>query len=63
MHLKRLWTSNGEIEHIIKKLETEYSDDLVGKLSKLQEKYDHLDGYTIQSKAEEVLEGIGFGTS
>jgi ATP-binding cassette, subfamily F, member 3 len=52
-----------EIEHIIKKLETEYSDDLVGKLSKLQEKYDHLDGYTIQSKAEEVLEGIGFSTN
>ena len=52
-----------EIEHIIKKLETDYSDELVGKLSKLQEKYDHLDGYTIQSKAEEVLEGIGFATS
>ncbi|HEX6892387.1 MAG TPA: ABC-F family ATP-binding cassette domain-containing protein [Chryseolinea sp.] len=52
-----------EIEHTIKKLETEYSDELVGKLSKLQEKYDHLDGYTIQSKAEEVLEGIGFGTN
>jgi ATP-binding cassette subfamily F protein 3 len=51
-----------EIEHTIKKLETEYSDELVSKLSKLQEKYDHLDGYTIQSKAEEVLEGIGFGT-
>ena len=51
-----------EIEHIIKKLETEYSDELVTKLSKLQEKYDHLDGYTIQSKAEEVLEGIGFAT-
>ena len=52
-----------DIEHIIKKLETEYSDELVGKLSKLQEKYDHLDGYTIQSKAEEVLEGIGFATN
>lgn len=52
-----------QIEHIIKKLETEYSDDLVEKLSKLQEKYDHLDGYTIQSKAEEVLEGIGFATA
>jgi ATP-binding cassette, subfamily F, member 3 len=52
-----------DIEHIIKKLETEYSDALVSKLSKLQEKYDHLDGYTIQSKAEEVLEGIGFGTN
>jgi ATP-binding cassette subfamily F protein 3 len=51
-----------QIETIIKKLETAYSDDLVMKLSKLQEQYDHLDGYTIQSKAEEVLEGIGFAT-
>src|SRR6187402_143532 len=52
-----------ELETIIKKLETEYSDALVEKLTKLQEKYDHLDGYTIQSKAEEVLEGIGFTTA
>ena len=52
-----------QIETIIKKLETEYSDSLVEKLSKLQEKYDHLDGYTVQSKAEEVLEGIGFTTA
>lgn len=52
-----------QIEQTIKTLETEYSDDLVEKLSKLQEKYDHLDGYTIQSKAEEVLEGIGFATA
>src|SRR5688572_14793800 len=52
-----------QIEAVIKKLETEYSDALVEKLSKLQEKYDHLDGYTIQSKAEEVLEGIGFATA
>jgi ATP-binding cassette subfamily F protein 3 len=52
-----------QIEVIIKRLETEYSDGLVEKLTKLQEKYDHLDGYTIQSKAEEVLEGIGFATA
>ncbi|MEJ1242384.1 ABC-F family ATP-binding cassette domain-containing protein [Chryseolinea sp. T2] len=52
-----------DIEHIIKKLETEYDDNLVERLSKLQEKYEHLDGYTIQSKAEEVLEGIGFATA
>src|SRR5215216_3779066 len=41
-----------QLETIIKKLETEYSEELVEKLSKLQEKYDHLDGYTVQSKAE-----------
>ncbi len=52
-----------QLEHIIKKLETDYSDDLVEKLSKLQEKYEQLDGYTVQSKAEEILEGIGFVTA
>ncbi|HEY9005330.1 ribosomal protection-like ABC-F family protein [Ohtaekwangia sp.] len=52
-----------QLETTIKQLETEYSDALVEKLSKLQEKFDHLDGYTIQSKAEEVLEGIGFQTA
>ena len=52
-----------QLEATIKKLETEYSEELVEKLSKLQEKYDHLDGYTVQSKAEEVLEGIGFATA
>jgi ATP-binding cassette, subfamily F, member 3 len=52
-----------QIEKILHKLETEYSDSLVEKLSKLQEKFEHLDGYTMQSKAEEVLEGIGFSTA
>src|SRR5690349_9847576 len=51
-----------QIEKILHKLETEYSDDLVDKLTKLQEKFEQLDGYTMQSKAEEVLEGIGFAT-
>jgi ATP-binding cassette subfamily F protein 3 len=52
-----------QLESIIKKLETEYSDELVAKLTKLQEKYEQLDGYTVQSKAEEILEGIGFVTA
>jgi ATP-binding cassette, subfamily F, member 3 len=52
-----------EIEKILHKLEHEYSDQLVSKLTKLQEKFDHLDGYTMQAKAEEVLEGIGFSTA
>jgi ATP-binding cassette subfamily F protein 3 len=52
-----------ELEVVIKKLEEEYSEALVEKLSKLQEKYEQLDGYTMQSKAEEILEGIGFSTS
>jgi ATP-binding cassette subfamily F protein 3 len=52
-----------QIEKILHKLETEYSDDLVDKLTKLQEKFEHLDGYSMQAKAEEVLEGIGFTTA
>ena len=52
-----------QLESIIHKLETEYSEELVEKLSKLQEKYEQLDGYTMQSKAEEILEGIGFQTA
>src|SRR5687767_4614088 len=49
-----------QIEKILHTLETEYSDQLVDKLTKLQEKFEHLDGYAMQAKAEEVLEGIGF---
>jgi ATP-binding cassette subfamily F protein 3 len=52
-----------EIEKILHQLEAEYSEDLVHKLTRLQEKFEHLDGYTMQAKAEEVLEGIGFSTS
>jgi ATP-binding cassette, subfamily F, member 3 len=52
-----------QIEKILHKLETEYSDDLVDKLTKLQEKFEQLDGYTMQAKAEAVLEGIGFNTA
>jgi ATP-binding cassette subfamily F protein 3 len=51
-----------QIEKILYKLEHDYSDDLVEKLTNLQEKFEQLDGYTMQSKAEEVLEGIGFAT-
>lgn len=52
-----------QIEKILHKLETEYADDLVDKLTRLQEKFEHLDGYSMQAKAEEVLEGIGFSTA
>ncbi|MBL6449419.1 ABC-F family ATP-binding cassette domain-containing protein [Fulvivirga sp. 29W222] len=50
------------LEKVLKKLETDYSDELVEKLTKLQEKFERLEGYTMQAKAEEILEGIGFNT-
>lgn len=51
-----------KIEDILAKLETDYSEKLVEKLASYQEKYETLEGYTLQAKAEEILEGIGFRT-
>ena len=51
-----------QIEKTIHRMETDYDDSLVDKLTRLQEQFEHLDGYTMQSKAEEILEGIGFTT-
>ncbi len=52
-----------KIDKVLHEMETNYKDSLVDKLAKLQEKFEALDGYTIQSKAEEILEGIGFNTA
>lgn len=51
-----------QIEQLLHKLETDYSEEMVDKLTRLQEKFEQLDGYTMQAKAEEILEGIGFST-
>ena len=51
-----------KIERVLKQMETDYSDKLVDKLTRLQEKFEILEGYALQAKAEEILEGIGFST-
>ncbi|GGD57465.1 ABC transporter ATP-binding protein [Emticicia aquatilis] len=51
-----------EIDKVLHEMEVDYKDELVDKLGRLQEEFDHLGGYTIQSKAEEILEGLGFKT-
>jgi ATP-binding cassette subfamily F protein 3 len=51
-----------KIDEILLKFETDYTDDLVDKLANLQERFEALGGYTMQSKAEEILEGLGFAT-
>ena len=51
-----------QIEDVLHQMEHNYSDDLVEKLGELQHEFDILDGYTIESKAEEILEGLGFKT-
>lgn len=51
-----------KIDQVLVEFENHYHDDLVDKLAKLQEKFEALDGYMIQAKAEEILEGLGFST-
>lgn len=51
-----------QIDKVIKEMEENYKDELVDKLTKLQERFEAEDGYVLQSKAEEILEGIGFTT-
>ena len=52
-----------QMDHILLKMDTNYSDDLVTKLTKAQEEFETLGGYSMQSEAEAILEGIGFKTS
>ena len=49
-----------EIENLLKKLETDYSEDLLHKLSDKQHEFELLDGYNIEYKAHEILAGLGF---
>lgn len=51
-----------QIDAILHEMETNYDDKLVEKLGKVQEEFEHLGGYTIQSEAEAILEGLGFNT-
>ena len=51
-----------QIDETLSALEHDYQDKTVEKLTSLQERFDRLDGYSIQAKTEEVLEGIGFKT-
>lgn len=51
---------HAEIENLLKKLETDYSDDLLHKLSDKQHEFEALDGYNIEYRAHEILAGLGF---
>ena len=51
-----------KIDEVIHKMETNYEESDIDELAKYQEEFENLDGYTIQSKTEEILEGLGFTT-
>ena len=52
-----------QIDAVLHEMEINYHDNLIDKLTRLQEHFDALGGYTIQARAEEILEGLGFKTS
>ncbi len=52
-----------QIDKILHQMEAYYEDHLVEKLARLQEQFEACNGYALQSRAEEILEGIGFSTS
>jgi len=59
---KETLSLHDEIEEVLKKMETDYSDEVINRLAYLQDRFEANEGYTIKAKAEEVLEGIGFAT-
>jgi len=51
-----------QIDKILHEMEHDYKDELIDKLARVQDEFEALDGYTVQSKAEAILEGLGFVT-
>ncbi|WP_069658812.1 ABC-F family ATP-binding cassette domain-containing protein [Arcticibacter eurypsychrophilus] len=51
---------HAEIEILLNKLETDYSEEVLHKLSDKQHEFENLDGYSIEFKAHEILAGLGF---
>jgi ATP-binding cassette subfamily F protein 3 len=52
-----------EIEEMLKKIETDYSEEVLNKLSDKQQEFEALDGYNIEYRANEILAGLGFSTA
>lgn len=53
---------HAEMEKVLVQMELDHSEEILNKLYKLQTEYEALDGYQLQSKAESILEGLGFNT-
>ncbi|REA58859.1 ABC transporter ATP-binding protein [Dyadobacter luteus] len=51
-----------QIDNILHEMEHDYKDELIDKLARVQDEFEALDGYSVQSKAEAILEGLGFVT-
>ena len=52
-----------EIEELLKKIEKDYSEEVLNKLSDKQQEFEALDGYNIEYRANEILAGLGFSSA
>jgi ATP-binding cassette subfamily F protein 3 len=60
---ERALALQAEIDAIMERLEFDHSDEVLNLLGNKQEEFEAVDGYNIQFKTEEILEGLGFKTS
>ncbi len=51
-----------KIDQLLLDLEKDYSNEKITKLGSLQTQFENMGGYSIQSKSEEILMGLGFRT-
>lgn len=59
---KRALFIQDELEQLYILMETDPSEENVQKMADYQEEFDALDGYNIDNKTAEILEGLGFKT-
>ncbi len=60
---KRALFIQDELEKLYVKMETDHSEVIIQKMADYQEEFDALDGYNIDNKTSEILEGLGFKTA
>lgn len=59
---KRALFIQDELEQLYTLMETDPSEENIQKMADYQEEFDALDGYNIDNKTAEILEGLGFKT-
>ena len=60
---KRAMFVQAELEKLYALMETDPSDENIQRMSDYQEEFDALDGYNMDNKTAEILEGLGFTTA
>ena len=57
---KEIHDTEAEMRRLEKKMETDYSDEVLNAYAELQTEFERLEGFTYTAKAEAILLGLGF---